>query len=250
MRSFEELVTEAGSADITGWGFGWLNGRATEERPPWGYSGQLAQRLARAHAALDIETGGGEVIDEAPRLPRLMAVTEAWPPNLLLAKARLEPRGVQVVQPASDGLLPFPGATFDLVTGRHPVNPPWAEIARVLQPGGTYFAQHVGPRSAIELIEFFRGPQPHAHAARAPEAECQQAKAAGLTVIDLQAARCRMEFFDIGAVVWVLRKLPWWVPDFSVAAYESQLRALDARIRAEGPFVAYSTRHLIEATRR
>ena len=32
MRSFEELVAEAESADATGWGFGWLDGRATEER--------------------------------------------------------------------------------------------------------------------------------------------------------------------------------------------------------------------------
>src|SRR6478672_5325411 len=34
MRSFEELVAEADSADIRGWGFGWLDGRAIEERPP------------------------------------------------------------------------------------------------------------------------------------------------------------------------------------------------------------------------
>jgi len=34
VRSFDELVTEATSADVTGWGFDWLQGRATEERPP------------------------------------------------------------------------------------------------------------------------------------------------------------------------------------------------------------------------
>ena len=41
----------------------------------------------------------------------------------------------------------------------------WDEIARVLRPGGTYFAQHVGPASAFELIEFFLGPQPGGAAA-------------------------------------------------------------------------------------
>ena len=58
-----------------------------------------------------------------------------------------------------------------------------------------------------------------------------------------------MEFHDIGAVVWVLRKCVWWVPDFSVDGYDRQLRALDERIRAEGPFVAFSTRHLFRCVR-
>ena len=60
MRTFDELIAAAESADITGWGFGWLDGRATEQRPPWGYSRLLGDRLARATSALDIDTGGGE----------------------------------------------------------------------------------------------------------------------------------------------------------------------------------------------
>lgn len=58
-----------------------------------------------------------------------------------------------------------------------------------------------------------------------------------------------MEFFDIGAIVWILRKCVWWVPDFSAARYEPQLRALDARMRGGEPFIAHSTRHLIQAQR-
>jgi hypothetical protein len=58
-----------------------------------------------------------------------------------------------------------------------------------------------------------------------------------------------MEFFDIGAVVWILRKCVWWVPDFSVTAYQGKLLELDRLIRTEGVFVAHATRHLIEAKR-
>lgn len=58
-----------------------------------------------------------------------------------------------------------------------------------------------------------------------------------------------MEFFDVGAVVWILRKCVWWVPDFSLSKYGSELRALDARIRGGDPFIAHSTRHLIDAHR-
>ena len=58
-----------------------------------------------------------------------------------------------------------------------------------------------------------------------------------------------MEFHDIGAVVWTLRKCVWWVPDFTVERYRDQLLALDTRMRSGQPVVAHSTRHLIEARR-
>jgi hypothetical protein len=37
VRKAGELIAEAEAADVTGWDFSWLDGRATEERPPWGY---------------------------------------------------------------------------------------------------------------------------------------------------------------------------------------------------------------------
>jgi SAM-dependent methyltransferase len=40
--------------------------------------------------------------------------------------------------------LPFADGTFELVISRHPIEVWWHEIARVLRPGGTCFAQHVG----------------------------------------------------------------------------------------------------------
>ncbi|KAB7755542.1 class I SAM-dependent methyltransferase [Mycolicibacterium mucogenicum] len=249
MRSFADLVHEAETADVTGWGFGWLAGRAVEERPPWSYVQLLARRFENARAALDLDTGGGEVIDEMPVLPPRLVVTESWPPNARAARERLSPRGVQVVETAATGRLPFDDGSFDLVTSRHPVAPNWSEIARVLHPGGHYFAQHVGPASAFELIEYFLGPLPVERRQRDPHHEADAAVHAGLAVTDLREARCRMEFYDVGAVVWILRKCPWWVPGFSVERYREQLVELDRRMRDGTPFVAHSTRHLIEARR-
>ncbi|WP_433795599.1 class I SAM-dependent methyltransferase [Actinoplanes sp. CA-252034] len=250
MRTFDELLIEGVEADVGGWGFGWLDGRATEERPPWGYAGLLAERLGRARSALDLDTGGGEIIAEMPSLPPRMAVTEGWAPNAEQARHRLGPRGVDVAEVAPGAPLPFDDSTFDLVSSRHPVRPDFAEIARVLAPGGTYLGQHVGPASAFELIEWFLGPLPRERLARDPAREAAAARAAGLDVVDLRTARCRMEFFDVGAVVWILRKCVWWVPDFDVDRHREPLRRMDAHLREHGVFVAHSTRTLIEATYR
>lgn len=42
--SAEALIAEAAAADVHCWGFGWLEGRATEERPPWGSPGCSPRR--------------------------------------------------------------------------------------------------------------------------------------------------------------------------------------------------------------
>ena len=174
MRTFADLVVEAAAADVSGWGFGWLDGRATEERPPWGYSRLLASRLPHVASALDIDTGGGEILAEMPVLPPRMVVTEGW----------------------------------------------------------------------------FLGPLPRERLGRDPGREAAAAESAGLQIIDLRTARCRMEFFDVGAVVYILRKCVWWVPDFTVGRYREALERLDAHIREHGAFRAHSTRTLIEARRR
>ena len=251
-RRFEDLVAEGTAVPTEGWDFSWFEGRATEQRPSWGYAVSLADRLAGAKAALDIQTGGGEVLDfalgRAEKAPVLTAATEGWPPNAAKATALLRPRGTVVVAASEDAPLPFADGAFDLVSSRHPVSPQWAEIQRVLEPGGTYFAQHVGPRSVFELVEHFLGPLgPEASADRHPDRERAGAEAAGLEVVDLRAERLRIEFHDIAAVVHFLRKVIWMVPDFTVEAYEDRLRALHERIETEGPFVAHSTRHLVEA---
>ena len=37
-ESFDALLDVGARADVSGWDFSWLDGRATEERPPWGYA--------------------------------------------------------------------------------------------------------------------------------------------------------------------------------------------------------------------
>ena len=246
-RTFEDLVAEADSVSVDGWDFSWLDGRATEERPSWGYQRLLSQRLATVSAALDIHTGGGEVLGGAGPFPPTMAAIETWPPNAALATRRLHPLGVVVIATRDEPPLPFADEAFDLVTTRHPISVWWTEILRVLRPGGTYFAQHIGPATMGELVEYFIGPQPEKWAEFHPDAQGAQAQAAGLQLVDIRMERLRAEFFDIGAVIYFLRKVIWTVPDFTVQRYRDRLRELHERIEAEGPFVAHATRVLVEA---
>jgi SAM-dependent methyltransferase len=181
------------------------------------------------------------------RFPPTMAATESWSPNVAKANTLLHPRGVVVVAVPGEPPLPFADQAFDLVTSRHPTTVWWGEIARVLKPGGTYFAQHVGPATVFELVEYFLGPQPETPHKRHPDEESAEARAAGLQVIDARLERLRMEFFDVGAVVYFLRKVIWTVPGFTVDRYRDRLRELHEQIEAEGPFVAHSSRFLVKA---
>ena len=247
---FEELVEQAAAVPITGWDFSWLDGRASEERPAWGYSHLVARRLAAVASALDIQTGGGEVLGEIGVWPPLLVATETWPPNAAVAGPRLAYRGGRLVMTSEDRPgLPFRSASFELVTSRHPVVTWWGEVARVLRPGGSFLSQQVGAGTVAELAEAVRGPVPPGPLRRTPDRARAAAEEAGLVVTRLEEARLRTEFHDIGAVVYFLRLVVWIVPDFSIDRYRPALLRLHDRIRAEGSFVTHSRRFLIETTR-
>ncbi len=247
-RSFDSLLGDAEVASVEGWDFGWLDGRATEERPSWGYQHLLRERLAAAASALDIQTGGGEVLAGvgAENFPPIMVATEGWPPNVARATALLQPLGALVVADPDEPPLPFADAAFDLVSSRHPATVHWSEIARVLTPGGIYFAQHVGDMANVEIAEYFLGPfEPSDR--RHHDVEAQQARAAGLEVLECRNERLRLEFFDVGAVVFFLRKVIWTVPDFAVDRYRHRLRDMHDQIERDGVFRSTMSRTLFEA---
>jgi hypothetical protein len=80
-------------------------------------------------------------------------------------------------------------------------------------------------------------------------AECRAAWTAHRALSSCRSAGSSCAFFDIGSVVYILRKCVWWVPDFTVERYLEKLRTLDALIRSNGSFLAHSSRYLIEARR-
>jgi SAM-dependent methyltransferase len=167
---FEELVAEALDAPFTGWDLSWLAAHSTAGRLPWDYRAEVAARAAAADRLMDMGTGGGERLSRLSPRPARTVATEAWPPNVPVAAARLRPLGIPVVQDegAPDntaqhgtgrGRLPFADGVFGLVTNRHEAF--WAsEVARVLAPGGTFITQQVDHHSYDDLHALLGLPAP------------------------------------------------------------------------------------------
>lgn len=110
----------------------------------------------------------------------------------------------------------------------------------------TYYSQQIGAGTNSELTDFMMDSQ---HVSENQRVDCAVASAtnAGLEVIDVQEESTPVEFFDVGAVIYFLRKVIWTVPDFSTDKYRERLKQMHEHIEENGSFTSYSRRYLIEA---
>jgi SAM-dependent methyltransferase len=246
--NFDALVTEALAQSFRGWDFSWLRGRWVEDEPPWDYRTLVMERIRAAEAMLDMGTGGGEFLASLPARPPLTVATEAYPPNLPVARERLGPLGIQVVEVTDEHALALPDATFDLVINRHEYYDV-AELRRILRPGGLFLTQQVGMSELSELNDFLGAPPYSAEPWWGLDDEVSQLKANGFEVTRVEQAFPASVFHDVGAVVYVLKVIEWQIPDFSVERYRGRLLALHDHIRRRGPFQIHADRCLIEARR-
>ena len=235
------------SALFTGWDFSHLEGRMLEDRPPWSYMQRAAELMRGSSALLDMGTGGGERLLELREYwPEVVAVTEDYPPNVKLARERLEPLGVKVerVSLARDGALPFADGEFDLVLNRHSgLN--CAEVARILAPQGVFFTQQIHALWAQDLLAEF-GARPQWPDATPSYYEPRLVRE-GLTIKTLEAWQGELVFMDVGAVVYYLRAVPWLVPGFSVNTHLDTLLGLQDKIEGTGKLIYEARKYLVEA---
>lgn len=245
-KPYELLVEEALAAPFEGWDFRWLEGRCDQAGPSWSYEDLARMALGTASSALDIDTGGGELLASLQPLPAHTVATEAWEPNIAVAMRRLAPLGVEV-RMGDSSKLPAGDGEFDLVLNRHGGFSA-RETRRVLVPGGHVLMQHVGRGNDADLnAALGAGPPSYGGDCATMVGELEQT---GFRVVEAREETAEFVFFDIGAVVYHLRAVSWQIPDFDVTTYDHELRHLDARIRREGRFVAHDRRYLIRAQRR
>jgi len=151
----------------------------------------------------------------------------------------------QDATPADTGShLPFHDGSFDLVLNRHSSYCP-NELARVLRPGGTYLTQQRG-EGDDELLRLFDRPV-HVGPNFGLAVAVGQLEDAGFEILRAEEFDATVRFFDVGAVVYYLRAIPWIVPNFDVEADRATLHRIHDTIESEGSFGVGSYRFLIEA---
>jgi SAM-dependent methyltransferase len=236
---FEQLVAEAVAAPLRGWDFGFQAGRVAGSDPSWSYPEIAAPLVRHCRRLLDLDTGGGEMLASLGPLPPGSIATEGWEPNLEVARQRL---GIDV-RFAPDATLPVDDEAVDLVLCRHG-RLDATEVTRVLSPGGTLLTQQVGSDDCAEINTALGAPPAYPDVRNATTMNLN-----GLTITDVREEWPLFRFFDIGALIFQLRAVPWQVRDFTVERYEEPLRRIDAQIHADGEFRVRSHRFLIAATK-
>jgi len=234
-----DSTTPALGERATGWEFAWLDGRAGG--PSWSYPELARALLRRAGAALDLDTGGGELLAELAPLPPHTVAVESWARNTPVARDRLAPFGVPVLTE-----LPGGEEEFDVVLSRHG-RLPAADIFRLLRPGGHLLSQQVGSDDLAGLNAALGAPP--AHHRWCAEVAAAALEEAGLHVTDVREEHPDVIFHSVGEVVRQLRDLPWQIRDFSTEKYADALGRVDSFIRLHGALTVTAHRFLIQAVR-
>lgn len=248
--SFDHLITEALQQAFTGWDFSWLKGRWQSEALPWDYRERVVTLKSSAQAMLDMGTGGGEFLAGLAPFPPLTCATESYPPNVSVARTRLEPLGIAVSQVSRDDQppLPYESGIFDLVINRHDGFDS-RDVFRVLRPGGRFITQQVGGENCMDLNRALGDHQPYQYAYWTRDYIVDKLRQAGFTIVDAREHFPPLTFFDIGAVVFYLNAVPWQLPGFSVEAYRQPLLELHRRILNEGRLVIREHRIFLEVVK-
>ena len=232
------------AARVNGWDLSAIRTRRLDPGPDWDYEALARELLAGARSALDIGTGGGEVLSSlaSARAGRLIA-TEQWPPNARLSGQRLAALGVPVVHAAS--LQPsFRDGSFDLVLSRHEEIEP-AEVDRILQPGGTLLTQQVSSNHWPELRRFFPRQARFAN----HDIEYRAAFERIGYAVGFQAVRFRTAFATIADLAAMLLVAPWEVPSFDLESDREALLAVERELGNDDGIVLSEGLYLLRAVK-
>ena len=229
-----------------GWDFSYLTGRMIEEQLPWDYA-SLAKDLVRSSTAvLDMGTGGGEIFYSLAPFPKHTIAIEGWQPNVAVARKRLTALGVKVLKVDESYDLPFKNGEFDLVLNRHSAFKA-KEMFRILKSKGIFLTQQVGGGNLNDLIaEFGTKPQ---FKDWTIEKITKQLTDAGLKVEQSKDWKGKVEFKDVGAIVYFLKAIPWVVEGFKVDKYLPVLEFFQKKLDRGNRLIFSERRFLVQAKR-
>lgn len=232
---------------FSGWDFSFLSetGRVQNQLLSWSYGSMVIPLVKNAHSMLDMGTGGGEFLSKVGPYPPSVYATEAYPPNVPIAKKRLEPLGVKVVQIDEDTNLPFDDDCFDLIINRHESYSP-KEVSRILSNQGIFLTQQVGGSDCYQINEKLGVPSNEEFHHWNVNYAIEELKDHQFTIIESREEFPIQRFYDIGALVYYLKAIPWQVPDFQIDTYLDKLYEIHQLIQTNGFFDVQQHRFIIK----
>ncbi|MHA1586696.1 MAG: class I SAM-dependent methyltransferase [Candidatus Heimdallarchaeota archaeon] len=243
-ESFDILIKDA-LHPFSGWDFSHTKTRIVMEPLTWSYHSEILPFVRTVETMLDMGTGGGEFLSSLRPLPKETFATEAYEPNVPVAKKKLEPVGVKVVQIDESGKLPFKNEQFELIINRHEYYLP-TELNRILKPDGMFITQQVGWKDNLELNQRLGYPiEELEYLDWNLKKIAYDLEEAGFTVTKKLEGYPITRCFDIGAIVYYLKAIPWQIPEFSIEKYERNLWDMHLEILEKGFIDLTSHRMLI-----
>lgn len=215
------------TATFEGWDFSYIKDRKSEEKEHWSYETIAKEFIQKSKSVLDMGTGGGEIFSSLAPLPEHAVAIEGCKPNVAVARKRLEPLGVKVLEVDKSYELPFMDREFDLVLNRHSAFTA-SEVFRILNPEGNFLTQQVGGGNLNDLIsEFDATPKYKNWTLENIKDNIQNA---GFEIRDAREWRGKIEFKDVGAIVYFLKAIPWIVEGLSVDNNLKHLEQLQTKL--------------------
>ncbi len=232
---FNFLIAEA-NHPFSGWDFSHISktDRMVDAPLTWSYVSKILPKVRQAQSLLDMGTGGGELLSSLQPLPPHTCATEGYAPNIPVARQRLEPLGVTVYEISDDTMLPFAEENqFDLIINRHESYSP-QEVLRTLKPGSQFITQQVGNAIYKDINSLLGAPEHTEFDHWNLEYAVKELADAGFIIRDQLEDTPITRFFDVGAIVYYLKAIPWQIPDFSVERYFERLLEVHSTIQQKG----------------
>jgi SAM-dependent methyltransferase len=242
----KKIWTEEEQNFFQGWDFSHLNGRWEEQALPWDYEKIICGYLKSSDRLLDMGTGGGEFLLSLNHSYKLTCATEAYPPNVELCMEKLKPLGIDIRQIFNDREVPFEDNGFDLIINRHEAFES-KEIYRLLKKDGIFITQQVGGENdrdlSEKLIEGFEPTFPNHNL----NENIKKLRKSGFEILMKEEVFTKLEFYDIGALVYFAKIIEWEFPKFSVENCFDKLCKLHLELEEKGLVEGTEHRFLIVA---
>jgi SAM-dependent methyltransferase len=230
------------TAIFEGWDFSYIKDRMHSEKESWSYEILARELIRKAGSVLDMGTGGGEIFSFLAPFSGYSVAIEGYGPNFKVARRRLEPLGVKVLEIDGSGQLPFRDRKFDLILNRHSAFSA-TEVFRILRPGGIFLTQQVGGDDLNDLRRIF------GVSLKYESWTLENIKSdiinAGFEIKKAREWKGKVEFTDVGAIVYFLKAIPWIINGFSVESHLKHLEQLQAKLSRGEKLVFTKVRFLL-----